>query len=104
LSHIQAQRKSKQTSQKVDENLHKAQDPNATVQDKKNALDELDKNEGEQAYEEKKEQVKETKKQVAKDNPSEYKSNVIANLNKKLAENGLKESDLDSQTQQEIKD
>ncbi|CAG8771191.1 11599_t:CDS:1, partial [Gigaspora rosea] len=42
--------------------------PNATTQDKKGALDELDKNEREQAYEDKKEEIKETKKEVAKDN------------------------------------
>ncbi|CAG8541934.1 314_t:CDS:2 [Cetraspora pellucida] len=96
--------KAKQTSQKVDDDLKKARDPKATTQDKKDALDELDKNEGEQSYEDKKEQIKEAKKEVAKDNPNEYRNKVISNLDKKLAENGLSESDLDEQTRQEIKD
>ncbi|CAG8630935.1 9512_t:CDS:10, partial [Ambispora leptoticha] len=104
LSHIQQKRKDKKVAEEVNENLHKAQDPNATIQDKKNALGELDKNEGEQAYEEKKEQIKEAKTEVAKVNPNEYRNKVISSLDKKLVDNELKEKDLDNQAQQEIKD
>jgi hypothetical protein len=87
----------------VDNDFERTQDPNATTQEKKEALDDLDKNEGEQAYEEKKEQIKETKKELARDNPNEYRDKVISGLDKKLTENGLNESDLDTQAKQEIR-
>ncbi|MCE8169297.1 MAG: hypothetical protein I3273_04200 [Candidatus Moeniiplasma glomeromycotorum] len=98
------QEKNKKVTEEVNENLKKATNPNATVQEKKDALENLDKNEGESSYEGKKKEIKEIKKEVARDNPSEYRDKIVSDLNKKLTKNGLKEKDLDNQTQQEIKD
>jgi hypothetical protein len=104
LTHIQSQRKNKKVAEEVNENLRKATNPNATIQDKKDALENLDKNEGEQALEDNKEETKQIKQEVAEDNPNEYRDKLIIDLDKKLTANGLKESDLDSETRQELKE
>lgn len=111
LFDIQDQRKEKIKKQTTDEvseiinsNLQKAQNPDATIQDKKEALVENEKYEGQSAYEDAKtkEQIKNLKKEVARDNLAEYRNKIISDLATKLKINRLKESELDSETKSEI--
>ncbi|CAH1756398.1 12201_t:CDS:2 [Entrophospora sp. SA101] len=101
---IKAKREQKQTDAKLEENLRKANQPTATIDDKKEAITEIDKSEGQQSYEEKKPETAKIKEEIAQNNIVEYQDKVISSIASKLTTNEVKENELDAETQREVKD
>ncbi|CAG8613982.1 11616_t:CDS:2 [Ambispora leptoticha] len=90
-----------EVSEIINSNFQKAQNPNATIQEKKEALTDIEKYEGQCAYEEArvKEKTKNLKKEVAQDNPAEYRNKIISGLDIKLKYSLLTKEELDNETQ-----
>jgi hypothetical protein len=74
--------------------LNQFQNPEATPQQKEEALNNLQKNEGEPAYEEQKETINQAKTEKATQNPTEYSQNAANKITEKMKEEGISEADL----------
>jgi hypothetical protein len=99
LVEIQARKKDKKTEQEVKENLNQFQNPEATPQQKEEALNNLQRNEGEKSYEEQKENINQVKTEQATQNPTKYSQNAVNKITKKMQEEGISDKDLkDNQT------
>ena len=103
LLHIQNLRQAKREEQRNTENFEKLNNPNATEQEKEEALNDIEKNEGQQSYEKNRDKVEKAKKEMAKRKATEYRNKAFANITAKLTKYGVEENELDNQTKQEIK-
>jgi hypothetical protein len=90
-------------SETINSNLQSALQPNATLQDKKEALTKNEQYEGEQSYEDKKEEIKKIKVEIAQDNPADYRNKFLNSLPSKITQYNLSQDELDVETKTEIK-
>lgn len=94
---INAKRKAKAASQKVNDNVEDMKDKSGEELNEK--IKENDQNQGTQGYEDKKGEIETEKKRAAHENAENYRNNTaLPTIKKWMDENGVSENELDNKT------